>query len=233
MSFPRWTRSPVSRFVRRVSLPTCLLPAIGSSMQLRVEGLEHVTRLDAPVLFAANHQSHMDTPAIYRALPAHVRDRIAPAMAKEFFAAHFGLRPAPVARRLINRVAYYLACQCFNAFPIPQQESVRGALRYMRELNADGYSILIYPEGRRSERGEILPFRRGVGLIAIHLGLSVVPVRIEGLDRVFPPKARIPVRGPVRVAFGPPLQPEGDDSAGFTARIEAAVHALGPRLAPR
>lgn len=228
MSFPRWTRSPLSRAVRHASLPTWVLPSIGWAMALHVEGLEHVTTLESPALFAANHQSHMDTPAIYRALPARLRNRVAPAMAREFFAAHFGLVPASLPARLVSRAAYYLACQCFNAFPLPQQRSPRGAFRYMQELVDEGHSILIYPEGRRSPDGQILPFRRGVGLVALHLALPVIPIRLDGLDRVFPPKARLPRRGPVRVAFGAPLWPAGDDSAAFTARIEAAVHALGP-----
>lgn len=217
MSFPRWTRSPLSRLVRRLTLPTIVLPAIGYYARMQVSGLEHVDRLDHPVIFAANHQSHMDTPAIYRALPARLRYRIAPAMAKEVFSSSFG-----------NQLQYRLACQCFNAFPLPQRGSPRAAFRYMRELVDQGQSILIYPEGRRTP--ELLPFRRGVGMLAIHLTVPVIPVRLEGLDRVLGREARWPTRGPVHVTFGAPLVAGDDDSEAFTARIEAAVHALGPRL---
>lgn len=220
MSFPRWTRSPLSRLIRRVTLPTIVLPAIGYYARMQVEGLEHVERLDHPVIFAANHQSHMDTPAIYRALPARLRYRIAPAMAKEVFSSSFG-----------NQLQYRLACQCFNAFPLNQQGSPRAAFRYMRELVDQGQSILIYPEGRRTP--QLLPFRRGVGMLAIHLNLPVIPVRLEGLDRVLGREANWPTRGPVHVTFGAPLLAGGDDSEAFTARIEAAVHALGPRLVRR
>jgi len=217
MSFPRWTRSPASRVIRRLSLRTWLLPATGYFMQKEVAGLEHVesvVSIDRPVIFAANHQSHMDTPAIYGSLPPRIHNHIAPAMAKEFFNPSFA-----------SRLSYYMACQCFNAFPIPQRESPRAAFRYMRELVDEGYSILIYPEGQRTNH--LLPFRRGVGTIAIHLDLPVIPVRIEGLERVLNRNARWPTRGPVRVTFGAPLRPDGHDSAAFTARIEAAVHALG------
>lgn len=217
MSFPRWTRSPLSRLVRRVTLPALVLPAVGRYMRMQVEGLEHVERLDHPVIFASNHQSHMDTPAIYRALPARLRYRIAPAMAKEVFSSTFG-----------DQLQYRLACQCFNAFPLPQQGSPRAAFRYMRELVDLGYSILIYPEGRRTPH--LLPFRRGVGMLAIHLNLPVIPVRLEGLERVLGREANWPTRGPVQITFGAPLLAGDDDSVAFTARIEAAVHALGPRL---
>lgn len=226
MAFPRWTRSAASRLVRRVSLRLAILPAIEACMQLRVDGRAHVDALTGPVMFAANHQSHMDTPAIYAALPATRRYLIAPAMAREFFSYHFGMTPAPWHRRIVNGTAFYLACQCFNAFPLPQTASPRAAFRYMKELTADGYSILIYPEGKRVDDGSIEMFKRGVGTLAIHLALPVVPVRIDGLDRVFPRKARIPRRGPVRIAFGAPLHAGTDDSAAFTTRIEAAVRAL-------
>ena len=61
--------------------------------RLRVDraskGREHLQDIEGPVIFAANHQSHMDTPVIMAALPARWRYRVAPAMAKEFFKAHF------------------------------------------------------------------------------------------------------------------------------------------------
>jgi len=216
----------VSRLVRRVTLSAGLLPATGYFMQLTVQGREHVDHLATPVLFAANHQSHMDTPAIYQALPSPLRYRVAPAMLKEYFGPHFGLTPAPLPQRLASSAAFYFACQCFNAFPLPQRESPRAAFRYMRELNADGYSILIYPEGLRSDSDRILPFKRGVGMLALHLNLPVVPIRLEGLEKVLHKDARWAKRGPARVAFGPPMYPGDDDAGTFTSRIEAAVHSL-------
>ena len=85
---------------------------------LEVRGLEHLERLTGPVIFAANHQSHLDTPAILMALPARWRYRVAPAMAKEFFKAHF--YPAAVRTKawLTNSLNYYLASAFFNAFPL-------------------------------------------------------------------------------------------------------------------
>jgi long-chain acyl-CoA synthetase len=215
----------VSRVVRRLALAGAILPSLRWSMRLQVDGLDHLSAPTGPVIFAANHQSHMDTPAIYTAMPAAVRNRVAPAMAREFFAEYFGMTPAPWYRRVVSGAAFYLACQCFNAFPLPQRQSPRAAFRYMRELVDEGYSILIYPEGERVD-GPIRPFRRGVGTVAIHLQLPVVPIRIDGLDYVFPRKARIPRRGPVRIAFGAPLLAGDDDAAVFTERIEAAVREL-------
>ena len=69
--------------------------------------------------------------------------------------------------------------------------------------------MLIFPEGRRAGDGSIGTFRPGTAMIASRLDVPVVPVRLEGLDRVLPPPWKFPVRGPARVSFGAPLRLEG------------------------
>ncbi len=225
--FPRWNRSGVARFLRRVSLPTWILPLGRVFMSLKVEGLEHLRDLDGPVVFAANHQSHLDTPAILSALPPRWRYALAPAMAKEFFHSHFNRREAGLWKWSWNTLGYVLASLFFNAFPLPQREAgARQTLRYIGEIASRGGSILIFPEGKRSQDGEIGPFRPGVGMIGSRLELAVVPVRIEGLDKVLDPSMRFPRRGPVHVAFGPPIHLTGDDYGQNAARVEEAVRRL-------
>jgi long-chain acyl-CoA synthetase len=179
------------------------------------------------VIFAANHQSHMDTPAILWALPARWRYRVAPAMAKEFFRAHFFPEQHTTRQWFTNSLNYYLAALFFNAFPLPQREAgARQTLRYIGELLGDGYSVLIFPEGRRTMEGEIQTFRPGVGMIASRLGVPVVPIRLEGLDRILHQKAGMATPGRARVAFGPPLRLSGDDFAGLARQVEDAVKRL-------
>ncbi|HVZ19930.1 MAG TPA: 1-acyl-sn-glycerol-3-phosphate acyltransferase, partial [Vicinamibacterales bacterium] len=226
IAFPSWNRSWLSWLIRRISLPTWILPLGRIFMKMDVHGLEHVRDLRTPVIFAANHQSHMDTPAILIALPARWRYRVAPAMAKEFFKAHFN--PQAFSRRewFTNSLNYYLACQFFNAFPLPQREAgTRQTLRYIGEVLADGYSVLIFPEGRRYEGiGRFMP---GIGMIGSKLDVQVVPVRIDGLEKVLHPKMRFPKRGPVRVAFGAPMRLSGDDYPALARQVEDAVKGLG------
>jgi long-chain acyl-CoA synthetase len=227
VSFPSWNRSLPARAVRRVSLPTWILPLARVFAWIRVEGREHLTQLDGPVIFAANHQSHMDTPVIMAALPARWRYRLAPAMAKEFFKAHFF--PAQATRRqwFTNSLNYYLAALFFDAFPLPQREAgARQTLRYIGDILGDGFSVLIFPEGERTTNGEINRFRPGIGMIASRLDVPVVPVRIEGLDRVLHPSWRMARPGRVRVAFGRPIHLSGGDYEALAAQVEAAVRAL-------
>ncbi len=226
-AFPRWNRSWAARAVRRASLPTWILPLARVFVWPTIEGRQHLEALGGPVVFAANHQSHMDTPAILWVLPARWRYRVAPAMAKEFFDAHF--HPERHTRReyLTNTLNYVLAALFFGAFPLPQREAgTRDALRYIGELVSEGYSILIFPEGKRRRTGDIGRFQPGVGMIAARLGIPVVPVRLDGLDWVLAPEWKMARPGRVRIAFGPPLRLEGDDYAELARRVEEAVRAL-------
>jgi long-chain acyl-CoA synthetase len=63
-------------------------------------------------------------------------------------------------------------------------------------------------------------------MIGSRLGVPVVPVRIDGLERVLHPKMKWPVKGPVRVAFGAPLTLKGDDYASLAMQVERAVAGL-------
>jgi long-chain acyl-CoA synthetase len=227
VDFPTWNRTWPVRIIRRLSLATWILPLARVFAHLRVEGLEHLRELHGPVVFASNHQSHFDVPVIFAALPGRWRARVAPAMLKEFFKAHF--YPAEHTRRqwFTNSLNYYLASFYFNAFPIPQREAgARHTLRYIGELTGGGWSVLIFPEGVRVEDEQVRPFRGGIGMIASRLDVPVVPVRIRGVNRVLHPKWKFPRPGPVRVAFGRPLRLRGEDYAALAAEVEEAVKGL-------
>ena len=229
IAFPRWNRSWPVRLVRRLSLATWILPLARVAAHIRIDGLEHLERVDGPVVFASNHQSHMDVPVILAAMPGRWRARVAPAMLKEFFAAHFN--PAAHTRRqwFTNSLNYYLACFYFNGFPIPQREvGTRHTLRYMGELLTGGYSILLFPEGVRGETGVVRPFRAGVGMIASRLDVPVIPVRLDGVDRVLHQTWRMVRPGRVRVAFGPAIRLHGQDYAALAGEVENAVRTLAP-----
>ncbi len=225
--FPEWNRSGAARLVRRLALPFFILPLARIFAWIKIEGLENLKGIDGPVIFASNHQSHFDVPSILWALPQTWRERVAPAMAKEFFQAHF--HPAGYSRfkRFTNGLNYFLAALVFNAFPLPQRESgARDALRYAGELASDGNCILIFPEGKRTETGDVLPFQSGVGMLASRLGVPVVPVRLEGLDKILHKEARFATPGQAKVKFGKPIKLEGDDYAALAKQIEDAVRNL-------
>ena len=227
VDFPAWSRSLWARAFRRVHLPLWVLPMTRAFAWLRVDGREHLRDLAGPVIFASNHQSFMDGPVIMAALPAKWRYRLAPAMGKEMFAAHFFPAQHGRAAWFTNSLNYYLAVLFFNAFPLPQREAgARQTLRYIGELMADGMSVLIFPEGRRAETGAIDTFRPGIGMIASRLGAPVVPVRLEGVHNVLRVGWRMAKPGRVRIAFGAPMDLVGDDYQALAKQVEDAVRAL-------
>jgi long-chain acyl-CoA synthetase len=229
VDFPSWNRHWLIGIIRRLSQAMWILPLARVFAWIRVEGRDNLRDVDGPVVFAANHQSHFDVPVILAALPGHLRKRVAPAMSKEFFKAHFFPEGEPWRRIMTRRLNYYLSAFFFNAFPLPQREAgARQTMRYIGEVAGDGFSILIFPEGIRSETGDMVPFRGGVGMIASRLDLPVVPVRLDDVYKILHVKAKMARPGPVRVAFGKPMRLSGDDYGALARQVEDAVRALAP-----
>lgn len=230
VDFPRWNRSPIVGVIRRLSLATWILPLARLFVWIRVQGREHLHDIHGPVVFAANHQSHFDVPVILAALPGHVRKTIAPAMSKEFFKAHFFPDGQPWRQIFIKRLNYYLAAFFFNAFPLPQREAgARQTLRYIGEVTSDGFSVLIFPEGVRSQTGEMTTFLGGIGMIGSRLQLPVIPVRLDGVHEILHVKDKWPHPGRVSVTFGAPIHLKGDDYAALAKDVERAVRRLAQR----
>ncbi|MEO7158365.1 MAG: lysophospholipid acyltransferase family protein [Vicinamibacterales bacterium] len=192
-----------------------------------MRGLEHLDDVSGPVVFASNHQSHFDVPVILAALPGSVRATIAPAMSKEFFKAHFFPEGYSSRQVLTNRANYYLSAFFFNTFPLPQREAgARQTLRYIGDVTSDGFSVLLFPEGVRSQDGAIQPFRGGIGMIGSRLGLPIIPVRLEGVDRVLHTTWKMAQPGPVSVTFGAPIRLAGDNYSELARQVEQAVRDL-------
>ncbi|HZI78985.1 MAG TPA: AMP-binding protein [Vicinamibacterales bacterium] len=225
--FPTWNRSYPVWLVRRLSQAFWILPLARVFAHAQVEGREHLRGIRGPVIFAANHQSHFDVPVILSSLPGGLRARVAPAMAKEFFKAHFFPAGFSFRERLGNSLNYYLSAFFFNTFPLPQREAgARQTLQYIGELAGRGWSILIFPEGMRSRSGEIKPFRGGIGMIGARLDVPVIPVRLDGVDRILPTGSSFARMARVRVAFGAPITLRGEDYAALAKQVEDAVRAL-------
>jgi long-chain acyl-CoA synthetase len=225
---PRWRRARPVRLLRSVAREAVILPLLRSYLRFTVVGRDNLRGLRPPLLFAANHTSHLDTPAVMAALPAAWRRRLAPAMMQEFFRAHFEPERAGLLRRLRSGLAYHLACGLLNAFPLPQQlGGVRRALQFVGEEIDAGDCPLVFPEGHRSRDGALHPFMPGIGLMAVAMQVPVVPVHIDGLFALFGPGRRWPRRGPVRLRVGEALRfAPGTAHREAAQRIEAAVRTL-------
>ncbi len=245
--FPRWSRRAPVRALRALVRRGLLFPFLACWWRLRVSGAENLRQLPLPAIFVANHTSHLDTPAVLRALPGRLRGRICPAMTtehfQEFFEAH-----APLRMRLGKGLGYLIVTALFNTYPLARNSGLRAALEYTGEVLDAGWCPLIFPEGALSRSGRIEPFKAGIGLIAASMQAAVVPMRLIGLEQILPPEASWPrrrARAEVRIgaplmprpgglfpeagataAGGASARPAPDEHEAIAARIEAAIRAL-------
>jgi long-chain acyl-CoA synthetase len=203
---PRWPHRLPFRIIR-YAFQYLYVGLIRCYLVPEVTGLEHLGKPDFPVIFAANHTSHLDTPVFLASLPAGWRRRVAPAVRLEFFAGRFFPERAPWLTRIQDRLLYFLACLLFQVFPLPQSSPGVGAvLRFCGELVARSHSILIFPEGERRVEGGLGAFRPGAALLARLLGIPLIPVFLQGIGEVLPPGCHWPRYAKVRVAVGPPFR---------------------------
>lgn len=213
--------------LRRVVLNAGVLPLFRRYIRLTPRGQEHLSELCPPVIFAANHVSHLDTLAVLGALPKAWRKRLSPAMSWDYFLDH-SQAGRGWARRLKMSGQYYTACTLLQAYPISQnREGLRRTLRYSGRLMDQGRCPLLYPEGRRSPHGRLLPFQSGVGYMALRLEAPVVPIYLEGMYEIYSIHHDWPDSGEVRVRIGPALHFDcGRDYLGATRSIEKAFRRL-------
>lgn len=232
---PRWTRSLPARTLRFVMIEGLVIPLFRGLLTLEVEGTENLAGIEPPVLFASNHQSDLDTPAIFAALPRRWRYRVAPAMSQDYFRAWLQPGSAPFLERMKTMVEYFMATEFFNAYPLPQRMSgVRRALKYTGELIDLRYCPLVYPEGKRTPDGSLQPFKSGIGLMATRLHTAVVPIHIKGLFEIYSIHDSWPRRGTLKVTFGAPMYLDRQhDEAAATREIEDAVTGMSLNSAAR
>ena len=189
---PVW---PYWRWVRFIGggLRECLLRAIIRVwVRIDVVGAEALDGFVTPAIFIFNHSDDFDGPVVYQALPRRIRTRLAVATADDVLDDHKVLA-------LIVRV-------CFAGFSFARSEPYMPSLEYVGEMIDQGWNVLIAPEGRTSTNGLLQPFKSGIGLLAVSLGVPVFPVKTVGLAGTVPLHAKWPKkRSDVTVRIGQPM----------------------------
>lgn len=216
-----WSRRYPVRLARAVLLDNVTRPVARLVAPTTVRGDEHLRHVDAPVIFVANHASHLDTPLLLTTLPARFRHHTVVAAAADYF----------FDRRWKSAFwSFSLA-----AIPIERSRVNRRSMDTAAELVDEGWNLVIFPEGGRSPHGWAQPFRpASAAYLARRTGRPVVPVHMQGTRDVLPKAVagRAPVRrSPVSVVFGAPIAPdEGEDARRLNARIERAVAVLADEV---
>jgi 1-acyl-sn-glycerol-3-phosphate acyltransferase len=209
-----WARSRLAVTVRSGLQRGLLKPVTWSQTRPVVEGVEYLENVNAPAVFVANHSSHLDAPLIVSSLPRRFADRLAVGAAADYF---FDARVRAAATVLF-----------FNAFPVERHGSRR--LRSLAmELLDDGWNLLLFPEGTRSEDGWMSAFKPGTAQLCVSKGVPVVPVALRGAYAAMPRGRNWPVPGRPRISvrYGRPLYPaEGEGFRELRIRMMRAVARL-------
>jgi long-chain acyl-CoA synthetase len=140
---------------------------------------------DGPLLLIANHVSSYDGALVLYALPAKLRRRVAIAMSGEMLQEfRQGRRRQNFVLRALGPVAYLAMTALFNVFPLPRMGGFRRSFAHAGEALDRGFSVMVFPEGHRSEDGRLHAFRPGIGLLGIQSGVGVLPVGLVGLGEM-------------------------------------------------
>jgi long-chain acyl-CoA synthetase len=213
--YSRWAQSRLVRWIRVLGYNCVTLPYIMVMARPKIIGRERLKDFREPALIISNHIAQIDIGFLMAALPMRLRNRLGVAMQGEMLRS---MRHPPndwfFLKRWWEQARSALIATFFNVFSLPQRAKYRESFRFAGELVDRGYSVVIFPEGRRTETGEMSPFRSGIGLLATHLNLPIIPMRIDGLfpfkiakKHYAPPHAvQVKIGDPVR--FEPTADPE-------------------------
>ena len=156
-------------------------------IRLKVQGLEGLDP-NRPYIFLANHQSYIDIPTLFQALPK------------------FQLRW--IAKKELLWVPFFGWALWSSKHVIVDRQNfskARGSLRKAKERIKRGISLVIFPEGTRGPTAELLPFKRGGFLLALQTHIPIVPVTISGSGAILPRGNWRIQRGEIKVIVSEPI----------------------------
>ena len=168
-------------------------------------------------IYFANHQSHLDWVLIWAALPRELRAATRPIAAKDYWTS------SPFKQWLTSAV--------FNAVYVDRQRTDdQDPLEPLLEALNNGDSLVIFPEGTRSSKGEPQDFKSGLFHLAEAFPqVQLIPAWIDNVQRVMPKGEVVPVPILCSVTFGAPLQLQaGEEKRAFLERARDAVVVLRP-----
>lgn len=222
-----WARCDFARMLREVILSGGFGPLMSIYTRRRAVGREMLDGLEPPVIFVANHSSHVDTPMILRMLPARWRQRVAVAAAADYF--------------YTKRWAAYAVSLMFNTVPMSRNGGGMSgdATRHVDRLLSERWSLLVYAEGTRSRNGRIGKLRSGAAVMAAEHRLPIVPIYVTGTRALMPPGTSWPKFRPFRrrervtLTFGEPIWPRpGEHRTEVMERVRLFFAAQGAETTP-
>lgn len=170
-------------------------------------GLENLNEGPAGVL-AVNHRSHIDLPALAACLRGNV---------------------CGVYKRALGKVPLLGQALWLSQSVALDRDDARDSRRQMGVAAGrlkSGRNILVFPEGSRSTRGSLLPFKKGAAVMALEQQADLIPVTIVGTDVLYPPNQLMIHPGDVLVVIHPRIRTTGRDVSErniVTQELQAAI----------
>lgn len=213
--FPtEWARTGAAKAARAAILRLGFAPLLRRELDLQIRGREILDGLEMPVLFAANHSSHLDAPVLLNSLPRSWRHMTAVGAASDYF---FDVWWRAVGTAL-----------AFNTFPV-ERKGMRRSAGMAERLLMQGWNILVFPEGTRSPDGWLGTFKPGIAYLSIAAGVPIVPIALRGTYQAMPKGRNWPAPGrqPVEVRFGEPLRPLPEENhKELIVRVRSSLERL-------
>jgi 1-acyl-sn-glycerol-3-phosphate acyltransferase len=203
--FSRPAAQSIGRLWLRLIVAVC-------GLRLQVAGAQQLDPARR-YIFIANHQSHLDIPALFSVLPYRLTFI---AKRELFLIPFFGWGIGALGHIAIDRSNARKARESFS----------RAVLRLQRE----DISLVLFPEGTRSSDGAVGPFKRGSFALALESGLPIVPVAIDGTRAVLPKKGKRITPGSAGIRIGMPIDAAAEgisDKSELAARVRNAIIGMG------
>ncbi|MFT4660300.1 MAG: 1-acyl-sn-glycerol-3-phosphate acyltransferase [Patiriisocius sp.] len=166
-------------------------------------------------VFASNHESHLDTPAIYWQSPRIL-----------YFIAKAELRKAPI-------IGWFISLSGMLFVDRKNSTKAKESLQQAADMIRNGKNIISFPEGSRTKTGEIGQFKKGLFALAIQAKTDVIPVTIHGAREVWPSGTYKTNSGKILIHFGEPVPHTKfeTDPIGFSKEVREIVIAQKAKLA--
>jgi 1-acyl-sn-glycerol-3-phosphate acyltransferase len=190
----------------QISRLWCRLLCKLNGVNVEINGLENILS-NRPQIFVSNHQGYFDIFALSGYLPVQIRW---------------------IAKSSLFRIPF-LGQAMMAAGYIPHERDNRKkayeAFNKTLEKIKEGCSIIIFPEGTRSEDGKIGPFKKGSNLIASRSKSPMVPITIIGSGDIIKKGSATITPGPIRVIISPPVEPVSDkkENAAILESIRGTI----------
>lgn len=200
-----WAFNPIIRFFGNITRESLIRGILKIWVSEKVTGRDNIKDLNRPALYIFNHVDNFDALVIFQALPWKIRTKLAAATAADVLKKHRLLA-------LLSRFNY-------AGFDFSRTEPFMPSLEYVAKLADQGWNIALAPEGKISKFGKLLPFKSGIGLLAVELGLPVVVIKTEGLYGTAPLHSKWPKKhSKVTVKISEPIYFTKNTSYDFATK---------------